>query len=55
MCLATLFSFLGSRSLVRLLGEELIAALTKVMGMILGAIGVQMPVEGGRALVAGPG
>lgn len=47
----TLVAFLVAGQLLRWLGEELIAAITKVMGMILGAIGTQMVIEGYRGFM----
>lgn len=52
--LLTLVAFLAAGNLVKRLGEELIDAMTKVMGMILGAIGVQMLIAGVMALVRNP-
>lgn len=49
----TLFAFLAAGKLVKRLGEELIDAMTKVMGMILGAIGVEMLISGVMALSRG--
>ncbi|MEL6186625.1 MAG: MarC family protein [Myxococcota bacterium] len=47
----TLVAFLASGRILEWLGEELIAATTKVMGMILGAIGTQMLVQGLRTMI----
>jgi multiple antibiotic resistance protein len=47
----TLVSFLAAGKVVRFLGEEFIDAMTKVMGMLLGAIGAQMLIAGVTALV----
>jgi multiple antibiotic resistance protein len=51
VCALTVIAFLTATKLVKRLGEEFIDALTKVMGMILGAIGIQMLIAGISALL----
>jgi multiple antibiotic resistance protein len=51
--LLNLAAFLTADRLVKRLGEEFIGATTKIMGIILGAIGAQMVIEGAVALVKG--
>tara|TARA_R110002073_G_scaffold24260_5_gene81979 strand:- start:21358 stop:21978 length:621 start_codon:yes stop_codon:yes gene_type:complete len=48
--LLNLLAFLAADALVKRLGEELISATTKIMGIILGAIGIQMAPKGIVAL-----
>ncbi|MEZ4652992.1 MAG: MarC family protein [Candidatus Eisenbacteria bacterium] len=50
VCGMTLLGFLLAGKLVAVLGGEFIDAMTKVMGIILGAIGVQMLIAGVTAL-----
>jgi len=50
VALLNLLAFLTADRLVQRLGEELIGATGKVMGIILGAIGAQMVIEGIVAL-----
>jgi multiple antibiotic resistance protein len=54
VCALTVIAFLAADTLIRRLGEELIDAITKVMGMLLGAIGVQMLIAGVSALLHAP-
>lgn len=51
VCALTVVAFFVAGRLVKLLGQELIGAMTKVMGMILGAIGTQMLISGITALI----
>ena len=51
----TLIAFLLADSLVRFLGHELIAMVAKLMGLILGVMGVQMLVDGIQAVLVTAG
>ena len=51
--LLNLLAFLTADRLVKRLGEEFIGATTKIMGIILGAIGTQMVIAGVVTLVKG--
>ncbi|QDU70332.1 inner membrane protein [Mucisphaera calidilacus] len=53
VCLATLASFLGGRWLIGVLGQNAIKVVTRLMGLILAVVGVQMMIEGIRGAVAG--
>ena len=46
MCVATWATFLGSESVTRFLGQNAIKVVTRLMGLILAVIGVQMLIEG---------
>jgi multiple antibiotic resistance protein len=46
VCLITLFAFLGGESMVRVLGQNTIKVLSRLMGLILSVVGVQMLIEG---------
>jgi multiple antibiotic resistance protein len=46
VCLVTLIAFLGGESMVRFLGQNVIHVLTRLMGLILAVVGVQMLIEG---------
>lgn len=48
VCFATLLAFLGGESVVRILGQNVIKVLSRLMGLILAVIGVQMLIDGIR-------
>lgn len=53
VCLITFVAFVTSDSLVRVLGQNAIKVVSRLMGLILAVIGVQMVIEGGgRGAVA---
>ncbi|MFP6622905.1 MAG: MarC family protein [Myxococcota bacterium] len=51
VCLLTLAAFIASDSLVKFLGQNAIKVVTRLMGIILAVIGVQMLIEGVRGAV----
>jgi len=51
VCMLTLIAFLLADSLVRFLGHELIAMVAKLMGLMLGVVGVQLLVDGVREVL----
>lgn len=53
ICALTYAAFLGGERLTRLLGEHVIGVVTRLMGLILAVIGVQMLIAGIRGAVAG--
>ncbi len=52
VCSLTWVAFIGSESLVRFLGQNAIKVVSRLMGLILAVIGVQMLIEGIRGAVA---
>jgi len=52
MCVITFAVFVGSHWLVKVLGQNVIKVITRLMGMILAVIGTQMLIEGIRGAVA---
>lgn len=46
LCVVTFFAFIFGERLISLLGESLMNVITKLMGLILAVIGVQMLVDG---------
>ena len=52
VCLATWAAFLASENLVRFLGQNAIKVVSRLMGLILAVIGVQMLIDGIRGAVA---
>jgi multiple antibiotic resistance protein len=52
VCLATWIAFVSSESLVRFLGQNAIKVVSRLMGLILAVIGVQMLIEGIRGAIA---
>jgi len=46
VCILTWASFLGSDSLVRFLGQNAIKVVSRLMGLILAVVGVQMVIQG---------
>ncbi|HIG72666.1 MAG TPA: NAAT family transporter [Myxococcales bacterium] len=52
VCLITFVAFVTSDSLVRVLGQNAIKVVSRLMGLILAVIGVQMVIEGIRGAVA---
>jgi multiple antibiotic resistance protein len=52
VCLITFVAFVTSDSLVRVLGQNAIKVVGRLMGLILAVIGVQMVIEGVRGAVA---
>ena len=52
VCLITFVAFVTSDSLVRVLGQNAIKVVSRLMGLILAVIGVQMVIEGVRGAVA---
>jgi multiple antibiotic resistance protein len=52
VCLLTLAAFLASDSLVRFLGQNAIKVVSRLMGLILAVIGVQMIIVGIRGAIA---
>jgi len=52
VCALTWFAFVSGNSLVRFLGHNAIKVVTRLMGLILAVIGVQMVIAGVRAVVA---
>lgn len=55
VCVLTWLVFLSSQALVRFLGQNAIKVVTRLMGLILAVIGVQMLIEGIRGAVAATG
>jgi len=56
VCLLTWAAFVGSASLVNFLGQNAIKVVSRLMGLILSVVGVQMLIEGIRgAIAASPG
>ena len=53
MCIITFGAFMAGQSLTRLLGQNGIKVISRLMGLILAVIGVQMVIEGIRGAVAG--
>ena len=49
VCLITFVAFVTSDSLVRVLGQNASKVVSRLMGLILAVIGVQMVIEGGAA------
>ena len=52
VCLLTLAAFISSDSLVRILGQNAIKVVSRLMGLILAVIGVQMVIVGIRGAIA---
>ena len=52
MCVITFFAFIGGQWLVRYLGQNAIKVVSRLMGLILAVIGVQMLIEGIRGAIA---
>ena len=52
VCAITWITFLGSESLVKFLGQNAIKVVTRLMGLILAVIGVQMLITGIRGAIA---
>jgi multiple antibiotic resistance protein len=52
VCLLTLAAFLASDSLVSFLGQNAIKVVSRLMGLILAVIGVQMLIVGIRGAIA---
>jgi multiple antibiotic resistance protein len=52
VCLATWIVFISGDSLVRFLGRNAIKVISRLMGLILAVIGVQMLIEGIRGAIA---
>lgn len=52
VCMLCLIAFLGSDSLIRFLGRNAIKVVSRLMGLILAVIGVQMLIEGIRGAIA---
>ena len=52
VCLLTLAAFISSDSLVRFLGQNAIKVVSRLMGLILAVIGVQMLIVGIRGAIA---
>ncbi len=46
VCLLTLLAFLGGEAMLRVLGQNSIKVLSRLMGLILSVVGVQMLIEG---------
>ncbi len=55
ICAVTWAAFVVSEPLTRILGKNAIKVITRLMGLILSVIGVQMLIEGIRGAVAVPG
>ncbi|MEQ9459931.1 MAG: MarC family protein [Phycisphaeraceae bacterium] len=53
VCLVTLGFFLGGRWFVGILGQNAIKVITRLMGLILAVVGVEMLIAGIRGAVAG--
>ncbi len=53
MCIITFGAFMAGQSLTKLLGQNGIKVISRLMGLILAVIGVQMVIEGIRGAVAG--
>ena len=51
VCILCCVCFLLASELVKLLGHQLIAVISKIMGLILGVIGVQMATDGVQSVV----
>ncbi len=52
MCVVTYLAFIGGQWLTRMLGQNGIKVISRLMGLILAVIGVQMLIEGVRGAVA---
>ena len=52
MCVITFAAFVGSQWIVSVVGQNVIKVITRLMGLILAVIGVQMIIEGIRGAVA---
>ncbi|WP_428035409.1 MarC family protein [Amphritea sp.] len=53
MCVLTFIAFIGGQWLARYLGQNAIKVVSRLMGLILAVIGVQMLIEGIRGAIAG--
>jgi multiple antibiotic resistance protein len=53
ICVLTYIAFIGSEWLARVLGQNVIKVVSRLMGLILAVIGVQMLIEGIRGAVSG--
>jgi len=53
ICVLTYIAFVGSERLARVLGQNVIKVVSRLMGLILAVIGVQMLIEGIRGAVSG--
>lgn len=52
MCVITFVAFIGGERLARFLGQNGISVVSRLMGLILAVVGVQMVIEGVRGAVA---
>jgi len=52
MCVITFIAFIGGQWLAKVLGQNGIKVISRLMGLILAVIGVQMLIEGVRGAVA---
>ena len=50
LCAITWACFMSGRKLIGFLGEEALSVVTRMMGLILAVIGVQMVIEGWQAI-----
>lgn len=53
MCILTYLAFVGGQWLTRVLGQNLIKVVSRLMGLLLAVMGVQMLIEGVRGAIAG--
>ncbi|WP_269814554.1 MarC family protein [Amphritea pacifica] len=53
MCCLTFIAFIGGQWLALYLGQNAIKVISRLMGLILAVIGVQMLIEGIRGAIAG--
>lgn len=52
MCVITFFAFISGRQFVNFLGQNGIKVISRLMGLILAVVGVQMVIEGVRGAIA---
>jgi len=52
MCVITFIAFVGGERLAKILGQNGIKVVSRLMGLILAVIGVQMLIEGVRGAIA---
>jgi multiple antibiotic resistance protein len=53
MCIITFMAFVGGQWLTKVLGQNGIKVISRLMGLILAVVGVQMLIEGVRGAIAG--
>jgi multiple antibiotic resistance protein len=52
MCVITFLAFVGGQWLAKVLGQNGIKVISRLMGLILAVVGVQMLIEGIRGAIA---